>query len=109
MKRRLFNLAAAVSLVMMLAIVVMWVRSYWGREEIRYAIGQEWVGCGYSGGIISAFWDTGEDVPKGLSAVHYDFVEDWGSPISRRRQFPRTGRQFAIGSSAFRFGSRPSR
>jgi hypothetical protein len=28
MKRRLFNLAAAVSLVMMLAVVVLWVRSY---------------------------------------------------------------------------------
>jgi hypothetical protein len=29
MKRRLFNLAAAASLVMMLAVVGLWVRSYW--------------------------------------------------------------------------------
>jgi hypothetical protein len=34
MKRRLFNLAAAVSLVMMLALAALWVRSYWARDAL---------------------------------------------------------------------------
>jgi hypothetical protein len=33
-KRGLFNLAAAVSLVMMLAAVVLWVRSYWSLDYV---------------------------------------------------------------------------
>jgi hypothetical protein len=35
MKRRLFNLAAAVSLVMMLATVGLWVRSYWRTDSVE--------------------------------------------------------------------------
>ena len=35
MKRRLFNLAAVVSLGMMLAFVGLWVRSYWRTDEIN--------------------------------------------------------------------------
>jgi hypothetical protein len=34
-KRRLFNLAAAVSLVMMLAMVALWVRSYWVGDNLE--------------------------------------------------------------------------
>jgi hypothetical protein len=34
MKRRLFNLAAAVSLGMMLAMVALWVRSYWRTDYL---------------------------------------------------------------------------
>jgi hypothetical protein len=35
MKRRLFNLAVAVSLVTMLAIVALWVRSYWRTDSVE--------------------------------------------------------------------------
>ena len=42
MRRRLFNLAAAVSLGMMLAAVAMWVWSYWRVAELRR---QRWKDC----------------------------------------------------------------
>jgi hypothetical protein len=51
MKRRLFNLAAAVSLVMMLALVVLWVRSYWAcdlwatRSATTYSNLESWRGA----------------------------------------------------------------
>jgi hypothetical protein len=35
MRRRLFNLAAAVSLGMMLAMTALWVRSFWQRDEVE--------------------------------------------------------------------------
>jgi hypothetical protein len=36
MKRRLFNLAAAVSLVVFIAVAALWVRSYWEGYALRY-------------------------------------------------------------------------
>jgi hypothetical protein len=41
MKRRLFNLAAAVSLVMMLATVALWVRSYFVLDRVAFRCASE--------------------------------------------------------------------
>jgi hypothetical protein len=52
MKRRLFNLAAAVSLVMMLAMVALWVRSYWRSYGWTGAIGTRVTDISVERGII---------------------------------------------------------
>jgi hypothetical protein len=44
MKRRLFNLAAAVSLGMMLAVVALWVRSYWAADYFK-EVGAAFASC----------------------------------------------------------------
>jgi hypothetical protein len=46
MKRRLFNLAAAVSLVMMLAIVALWVRGFLGTDYFFVHDGRVIIGSG---------------------------------------------------------------
>ena len=37
MRRRLFNLAAAVSLALCVATAALWVRSYWRRDSVQWA------------------------------------------------------------------------
>ena len=60
MKRRLFNLAAAVSLGMMLAVVGLWVRSYFALDNVSYDFsddqpGIDVVGITSSKGVLSLF------------------------------------------------------
>jgi hypothetical protein len=44
MKRRLFNLAAALSLVLCLATAALWVRSYYVSDQFGYTNGGPWIG-----------------------------------------------------------------
>jgi hypothetical protein len=79
MKRRLFNLAAAVSLVMMLAMAALWVRSYWTVPKlVRYSRAYDSapldtleVSC-RSGRFIFARHRLGHGGPEGVS---YDFFQ----------------------------------
>ncbi len=69
MKRRLFNLAAAVSLVMCVAMTAMWVRSYWIGDDIgmntpagnRYFVR---TGAGQLVVDVSSGYTFGRDQPR---------------------------------------------
>jgi hypothetical protein len=78
MKRRLFNLAAAVSLVMMLAIPPMWARSYWWREGIQCAFADEYFSCQYCRGLVAVTWLAGRtDIPSGIRLFQNETWDMW--------------------------------
>src|SRR3954447_26547162 len=52
MKRRLFNLGAVVSLGMMLAIVVLWVRSYWRADAVWLQLASREIDMGSQCGVL---------------------------------------------------------
>ncbi len=52
MKRKLFNLAAALSLVLFVAVCVLWVRSYWVAEGVGWHGRFHECGLGWSRGTI---------------------------------------------------------
>jgi hypothetical protein len=45
MTRRLFNLATALSLLLSVAVVVLWVRSYFRLDEFRFGTANGWLTC----------------------------------------------------------------
>jgi hypothetical protein len=71
MKRRLFNLAAAVSLGMMLSTVALWVRSYWRHDSFERDFPLRTVES--ERGVLSYLkmreWRNGTPVPYGLQSA----------------------------------------
>jgi hypothetical protein len=98
-KRRLFNLAAAVSLVMMLAVVALWVRSYWKFDSItalneRGFYSDVWSEHGklrfgwLSGGL------RGQDPDSGLRWFRYSRDADPAVRAEGSKQFHYSSRDF---------------
>jgi hypothetical protein len=80
MKRRLLNLAAAVSLVLFLATVGLWVRSYWVGDNVSWSssharegdwVSREWmINIGRGGWLIQ--WIDSLDEPTGAPRPNSD-------------------------------------
>jgi hypothetical protein len=74
-RRRLFNLAAAVSLGLMLALVGLWVRSYWRSDAIVcFGTSRMVAAQGYAGMLIVG----GDD--RGYAPRHWK-IDSW--PVNR--------------------------
>jgi hypothetical protein len=58
MRRRLFTLASAVSLLLCVATAVLWVRSYFYCDEVEWFHGYQLLGAGSNLGKLSILWDT---------------------------------------------------
>ena len=75
MTRRLLNLLTALSLLLCVAVTVLWVRSYWRADEVRWEGAGTWAGVNSSRGRLMAYHATAV-VPGGLSRgngeVRYD-------------------------------------
>ena len=78
MKRRLLNLLTALSLVLCVATVVLWVRSYWVSDAVLWSSGSGERGAQTIRGTL-AFVET--DVPHRRTRVRWDrFYGDLPSP-----------------------------
>jgi uncharacterized membrane protein len=58
MKRRLLNLLTVLSLVLFVAVVVLWALSYWYFEQVRYGRVPFAVRLNSQSGICKADWTT---------------------------------------------------
>src|SRR5260370_41792820 len=85
LRRRLFNLAATVSLVLCVATAALWVRSYWRCDLIKRS---RW---DYNGGSINKQLDErtiqvgrgivclGHEFSQGYTSYHSGLLEDHGA------------------------------
>ena len=69
MKRRLFNLAAAVSLVLCLANVALWIQSYWVLDQMHFVTAP-------SGSGVSKMRQLAFDVDSGIISVSAEWARD---------------------------------
>ena len=70
MKRRLFALAAALSLLLGVGVAVSWVRSYWVYDQVSYGSAldrHQYAWVSYSASFEFARWPPG--IPKGASGA----------------------------------------
>ncbi len=70
MKRRLFNILSAMSLLLCVALMVLWVRSYWVCDAVDCRIvwgGKTLIRVIPNYGRIWVYYDTSEDSPSRLS------------------------------------------
>ncbi len=83
MRRRLFNILAAVSVVMGLATVVLWLRSYWISEAVRWDSNQSYEIGASAGALVFHVYKS--EVRSPLHHGHHlRFIRYGGSPIDRR-------------------------
>ena len=84
MKRRLFNLAAAVSLVLCVATAALWVRSYFASDRIIWRNEQ----VDQRDGLLWTFSETGFTSSGGWLSYRYYLPEGqpdtWGAPLHER-------------------------
>ena len=88
MKRRVFNLAAALSLMLCLATVALWVRSYWVRDDVMYRSVNVWSVIGQCRFVTASprtgfRWEMDTNVPRKEDYSHYaafSFERDGGRP-----------------------------
>ena len=58
MRKRVWDAAAAVSVLLFAAAAVLWVRSYWIYDEAGLRLGRHLFACGSAAGDTSWVWDT---------------------------------------------------
>ncbi len=80
MKRRLFNLATAFSLTMLLAIAVLWARSYWSCDHLSWegTGGMFWTSDAPSRLMITALVDNRSAVPASTLGWRYRHDDEAG-------------------------------
>lgn len=71
MRRRLFNLATAASLLLCLAMVMLWLRSYSTTQYVGWASANQFCGVLSMGGLVRLEYATYGDGQKGCSYVQY--------------------------------------
>jgi hypothetical protein len=83
-KRRLFNLAAAVSLMLWVAVCVLWVRSYWASDNLLYATDRSL----YCGGSLDGTVYLGSQIwrDKAFHLAHSTAGDRFEPSIRTRRR-----------------------
>ena len=71
MKRRLLNLLTALSLLMFVAVCVLWVRSYWVSQFVGWSDASRFVGVLSMGGLVRLEHATYPAESRGWSRVFY--------------------------------------
>jgi hypothetical protein len=131
MKRRLLNLLTAGSMLILVALCVLWFRSYHRADQIYWTgahrsgvvqPGERWIGVGWGRGVLAAsvWWPEpgqgaepgrwrvySEDDPRRGFSYHRQFLRRRGTPETLWRMgFGVWGTDFFDRGGAFLFGSR---
>src|SRR4051812_22661794 len=78
MTRRLLNLLTALSLLLCVAAVALWVRSYFVEDGVQVTFRSDMVSAYSSAGTIASAWDRGmPPMPRTIHRV----TDDWPGPV----------------------------
>jgi len=82
MKRRLFNLAAGLSLGLALAVGALWVRSYWHKDRLTWDAGKtsQWI-TSFAGELMFARRSGLTDGPARWHYADLDLIREIGLPF----------------------------
>src|SRR5688500_7111044 len=82
MRRRLFNLAAALSLLLCVAVCVVWVRSYWFTDQLFWwrIDGMRAVGSARGYGVIQLNLGNASGKPADHYGLQYLRMEPYSAP-----------------------------